>query len=85
MNAAVGLMDGLRLDGDRCIRVIPRHSSQTERRVYKTVSAGVTGGKDQRVYLRFTSDPDYLSICRKSETIDTQTLDKGICLGDLPV
>ena len=24
MNAAVGLMDGLGLDGDRCIRVIPR-------------------------------------------------------------
>ena len=26
MNAAVGLMDGLGLDGDRCICVIPRHS-----------------------------------------------------------
>ena len=25
MNAAVGLMDGLSLDGDQCIRVIPRH------------------------------------------------------------
>ena len=25
MNAAVGLMDGLGLDGNRCIRVIPRH------------------------------------------------------------
>ena len=25
MNAAVSLMDGLSLDGDRCIRVIPRH------------------------------------------------------------
>ena len=25
MNAAVGLMDGLGLDGDRCICVIPRH------------------------------------------------------------
>ena len=25
MNAAVGLMDGLGLDGDRCIRVIPQH------------------------------------------------------------
>ena len=25
MNAAVGLMDGLGLDGDQCIRVIPRH------------------------------------------------------------
>ena len=25
MNAAVGLMDGLSLDGDRCIRMIPRH------------------------------------------------------------
>ena len=24
MRAAVGLMDGLGLDGDRCIRVIPR-------------------------------------------------------------
>ena len=24
MNAAVGLMEGLGLDGDRCIRVIPR-------------------------------------------------------------
>ena len=24
MNAAVGLMDGLGLDGDRCIRMIPR-------------------------------------------------------------
>ena len=53
--------------------------------VYKSVSAGVRGGKDQRVYLRFTSDPDYLSTCSKSETMDTQTLDKGICLGDLAV
>ena len=26
MNAAVGLMDGLGLDGDRCIRVIPRQA-----------------------------------------------------------
>ena len=26
MRAAVGLTDGLGLDGDRCIRVIPRHS-----------------------------------------------------------
>ena len=26
MNVAVGLMDGLGLDGDRCICVIPRHS-----------------------------------------------------------
>ena len=25
MRAAVGLMDGLSLDGDWCIRVIPRH------------------------------------------------------------
>ena len=25
MNVAVGLMDGLGLDGDWCIRVIPRH------------------------------------------------------------
>ena len=25
MRAAVGLMDGLSLDGDQCIRVIPRH------------------------------------------------------------
>ena len=25
MNAAVGLTAGLGLDGDRCIRVIPRH------------------------------------------------------------
>ena len=25
MRAAVGLMDGLGLDGDQCIRVIPRH------------------------------------------------------------
>ena len=25
MNAAVGLMDGFGLDGDRCIRVVPRH------------------------------------------------------------
>ena len=25
MNVAVGLMDGLGLDGDRCIRVIPQH------------------------------------------------------------
>ena len=25
MNVAVGLMDGLSLDGDRCIRVIPQH------------------------------------------------------------
>ena len=28
MNAAVGLMDGLGLDGDRCIRVIPRQLFQ---------------------------------------------------------
>ena len=28
MRAAVGLMDGLGLDSDRCIRVIPRHTSQ---------------------------------------------------------
>ena len=46
-------------------------SSQTERTVYKSVSAGVRGGKDQRVYLRFTSDRDYLSTCSKSKTIDT--------------
>ena len=25
MNAAVGLMDGLGLDGDRCICMIPQH------------------------------------------------------------
>ena len=25
MNVAVGLMDGLGLDGDLCIRVIPQH------------------------------------------------------------
>ena len=25
MNAAVGLMDGLGLDGDQCIGMIPRH------------------------------------------------------------
>ena len=29
MNAAVGLMAGLGLDGDRCIRVIPRHDTPT--------------------------------------------------------
>ena len=28
MNAAIGLMDGLGLDGDRCIRVIPRHNAK---------------------------------------------------------
>ena len=28
MNAAVGLMDGLGLDGDQCIRVIPRHTQE---------------------------------------------------------
>ena len=28
MNVAVGLMDGLGLDGDRCISVIPRHPSR---------------------------------------------------------
>ena len=28
MNAAVGLMDGLGLDGDRCISVIPRQKGQ---------------------------------------------------------
>ena len=28
MNAAVGLMDGLGLDGDRCISVIPRQYSR---------------------------------------------------------
>ena len=28
MNVAVGLMDGLGLDGDRCIRVIPRHREE---------------------------------------------------------
>ena len=32
MRAAVGLMDGLGLDGDRCIRVIPRQYLQ----VYKS-------------------------------------------------
>ena len=30
MNAAVGLMDGLGLDGDRCIRVIPRHNPENQ-------------------------------------------------------
>ena len=30
MNAAVGLMDGLGLDGDRCIRVIPRQASMLQ-------------------------------------------------------
>ena len=30
MNAAVGLMDGLGLDGDRCIRVIPRQADGKE-------------------------------------------------------
>ena len=30
MNAAVSLMDGLGLDGDRCIRVIPRQEFPTE-------------------------------------------------------
>ena len=29
MNAAVGLIDGLGLDGDRCIRVIPRQYQLT--------------------------------------------------------
>ena len=29
MNAAVGLTAGLGLDGDRCIRVIPRHRDTT--------------------------------------------------------
>ena len=29
MNGAVGLMDGLGLDGDQCIRVIPRQSLHT--------------------------------------------------------
>ena len=28
MNVAVGLMDGLGLDGDRCIRMIPRQSGR---------------------------------------------------------
>ena len=28
MNAAVSLMDGLGLDGDRCIRVIPRQKEE---------------------------------------------------------
>ena len=31
MNVAVGLMDGLGLDGDRCIRVIPRQTQQKPR------------------------------------------------------
>ena len=40
MNAAVGLMDGLGLDGDRCIRVIPQHfpdETTTEDSVEKDV------------------------------------------------
>ena len=60
-------------------------SSQTGRTVYKSVSASVSGGKDQKAYLRLTSDPDYLYTCSKSETMDTHALDKGICFGDLPV
>ena len=36
MNAFVGLMDGLGLDGDRCIRVIPRQKVST---LVKTKSA----------------------------------------------
>ena len=35
MNAAVGLMDGLGLDGDRCIHVIPRHLSLSEWGLYR--------------------------------------------------
>ena len=42
MNAAVGLMDGLGLDGDRCIRVIPRQDCyitgiDKENRCYQVV------------------------------------------------
>ena len=33
MNAAVGLMDGLSLDGDRCIRVIPRQRQPINRTI----------------------------------------------------
>ena len=54
MNAAVGLMDGLGLDGDRCIRVIPRqdppidfYSPQTKLRegnIFTPVWDSVRGG-----------------------------------------
>ena len=38
MNAAVGLMDGLGLDGDRCIRVIPRQLIQSSTSFKVTVN-----------------------------------------------
>ena len=50
MNAAVGLMDGLGLDGDRCIRVIPRHTAHNGKqnlllcRILNTVFTHVPGG-----------------------------------------
>ena len=34
MNAAVGLMDGLGLDGDQCIRVIPQHMRSHRLRIH---------------------------------------------------
>ena len=39
MNVAVGLMDGLGLDGDRCIRVIPRH---TQPPIHPPIGGGVS-------------------------------------------
>ena len=52
MNAAVGLMDGLGLDGDRCIRVIPRQGERRKewrtkniRKERKKRTEGINGRK----------------------------------------
>ena len=41
MNAAVGLMDGLGLDGDRCIRVIPRQLYESLFKISLTIFSGI--------------------------------------------
>ena len=50
MNAAVSLMDGLGLDGDRCIRVIPRQKRPPHNRyklwVFLASSSSDPGNRD---------------------------------------
>ena len=45
MNAAVGLMDGLGLDGDRCIRVIPRQILQFQLSFHISVTRASQGNR----------------------------------------
>ena len=50
MNAAVGLTAGLGLDGDRCIRVIPRHRCKdwsVIRGLYEAIIESVEMGEAQ--------------------------------------